>query len=76
MGLILGLAIYNAVILDVHFPLVVYRKLLGQTLTLEHLKDIRPVRAPRCFLLRLTVSLPPFVVYVESRVGSGQASRL
>lgn len=30
VGVILGLAIYNGVILDVHFPLVVYKKLLGQ----------------------------------------------
>uniref|UniRef100_T1IQC0 Ubiquitin-protein ligase E3A n=1 Tax=Strigamia maritima TaxID=126957 RepID=T1IQC0_STRMM len=30
IGIVLGLAIYNNVILDVHFPLVVYRKLLGK----------------------------------------------
>ena len=30
VGLVLGLAIYNGVILDVHFPLVVYKKLVGQ----------------------------------------------
>lgn len=29
VGIILGLAIYNGVILDVQFPLVVYKKLLG-----------------------------------------------
>ena len=29
-GMVLGLAIYNSVILDAHFPLVVYKKLLGK----------------------------------------------
>lgn len=29
VGSVLGLAIYNGVILDVHFPPVVYKKLLG-----------------------------------------------
>ncbi|XP_076343706.1 ubiquitin-protein ligase E3A-like isoform X2 [Tachypleus tridentatus] len=30
IGIILGLAIYNNVILDIHFPMVLYRKLLGR----------------------------------------------
>ena len=30
VGMILGLAIYNGVILDVHFPLVVFKKLLNK----------------------------------------------
>ena len=38
-GLVLGLAIYNNVILDVHFPMVVYRKLFGKKGTFEDLKD-------------------------------------
>ncbi|GAQ89192.1 Putative ubiquitin-protein ligase [Klebsormidium nitens] len=42
VGIILGLAIYNSVILDVHLPLVVYKKLLGGKPTLEDLKDARP----------------------------------
>lgn len=29
-GMVLGLAIYNSVILDAHFPLVAYKKLLGK----------------------------------------------
>ena len=29
VGVILGLAIYNGVILDVHFPLIVYKKLIS-----------------------------------------------
>ncbi len=35
IGFILGLALYNLVILDVHLPKVIYRKLLGQKPTLE-----------------------------------------
>lgn len=30
IGIVLGLAIYNNCILDVHFPMVVYRKLMGK----------------------------------------------
>ena len=39
IGLVLGLAIYNNVILDVQFPMVVYRKLFGRKGTFEDLKD-------------------------------------
>jgi len=42
VGVLLGLAIYNAVILDVHFPLAVYRKLLGFKPTLRDLKETMP----------------------------------
>jgi hypothetical protein len=44
IGMILGLAIYNNVILDVRFPFVVYKKLMGITPTLEDLKSVNPVR--------------------------------
>lgn len=43
IGLVLGLAIYNNVILDVHFPMVVYRKLFGKKGTFEDLKDSHDV---------------------------------
>jgi len=43
IGLVLGLAIYNNVILDVHFPMVVYRKLFGKKGTFEDLKDSHTV---------------------------------
>lgn len=43
IGLVLGLAIYNNVILDVHFPMVVYRKLFGKRGTFEDLKDSHSV---------------------------------
>jgi hypothetical protein len=45
VGTIIGLAIYNGVILDVRFPLVLYKKLIGHKLTLEDLNDIRPTVA-------------------------------
>ena len=38
----LGLAIYNTVILDVHFPMVVYRKLLGRKGTFNDLQELDP----------------------------------
>ena len=43
IGIVLGLAIYNNVILDVHFPMVVYRKLMGKLGTFEDLVTSHPV---------------------------------
>ena len=43
IGIILGLAIYNSCILDIHFPMLVYRKLLGKIATFEDLTDLDPV---------------------------------
>ncbi|XP_078254962.1 ubiquitin-protein ligase E3A-like isoform X2 [Rhinoraja longicauda] len=43
IGIVLGLAIYNHCILDVHFPMVIYRKLMGKKGTLEDLADSHPV---------------------------------
>ncbi|KAA8589731.1 hypothetical protein FQN60_013096 [Etheostoma spectabile] len=42
VGLVLGLAIYNNCILDVHFPMVVYRKLMGKKGTYLDLSDSHP----------------------------------
>ena len=49
VGMLLGLAIYNSVLLDIHFPQTVYRKILETTerdefshQNLEDLKDIEP----------------------------------
>eukprot|EP01121_Diplochlamys_sp_Union-15-3_P020364 TRINITY_DN7930_c0_g1_i1.p1 TRINITY_DN7930_c0_g1~~TRINITY_DN7930_c0_g1_i1.p1 ORF type:complete len:552 (-),score=66.99 TRINITY_DN7930_c0_g1_i1:28-1683(-) len=42
IGIVIGLAIYNSVILDLHFPLLIYKKLLGETPTLEDLVQINP----------------------------------
>ncbi|XP_030227892.1 ubiquitin-protein ligase E3A isoform X1 [Gadus morhua] len=43
IGIVLGLAIYNNCILDVHFPMVVYRKLMGKKGTFQDLADSHPV---------------------------------
>lgn len=48
IGLLLGLAIYNDVILDVHFPHVVYKFLMGIKPSFEDLKDIDEVRWLSC----------------------------
>jgi ubiquitin-protein ligase E3 A len=38
-GILVGLAVYNSTLLDVHFPPAVYRKLLAQPLGLEDMVD-------------------------------------
>jgi hypothetical protein len=43
IGVVLGLAIYNSTIVDVHFPPVVYRKLMGKKGNFEDLKEVDPV---------------------------------
>lgn len=42
IGMFMGLAIYNSIILDVHLPKVVYKKLLGLPVGLEDMKDFSP----------------------------------
>jgi len=42
LGMVLGLAIYNGVILDLHFPLFVYKKLCGVESELSDLAEINP----------------------------------
>ncbi|XP_061420057.1 ubiquitin-protein ligase E3A isoform X1 [Lethenteron reissneri] len=42
IGIVLGLAIYNNCILDIHFPMVVYRKLMGKRGTFHDLADSHP----------------------------------
>ena len=42
IGIIFGLAIYNNIILDVKFPITVYRKLLDLKPTLEDMKECDP----------------------------------
>lgn len=43
IGILLGLAIYNNIILDIHFPLVVYQKLIGCRTVLMDLHSTHPV---------------------------------
>ncbi|KTW26061.1 uncharacterized protein T551_03633 [Pneumocystis jirovecii RU7] len=42
VGVVLGLAIYNSTILDIHFPLACYKKLLDIPCGLDDLKVFRP----------------------------------
>ena len=42
VGILIGLAIYNSVILDVRFPKVLYKMLLGSKPTLQDLKELDP----------------------------------
>lgn len=42
IGIICGLAIYNSTVVDLHFPLVLYKKLLDVAPTLEDLKELSP----------------------------------
>ena len=44
IGIVLGLAIYNNIILAVNFPMVVYRKLMGMKGSFADLEDWNPVR--------------------------------
>ena len=39
VGVLVGLAMYNAVLVDAHFPMALYRKLLGYPLGLEDMVD-------------------------------------
>lgn len=43
IGLILGLAIYNSIILDVRFPPSIYKKLLGEPVGLADMAVSHPV---------------------------------
>ncbi len=47
IGIVLGLAIYNNIILDIQFPMVVYRKLMGRRGQLEDLQESQPVSMDR-----------------------------
>lgn len=42
IGIVLGLAIYNNIILDIRFPMVVYRKLMGKRGTFHDIQDWNP----------------------------------
>ena len=43
IGILFGIAIYNSVLLDVQFPPVFFRKLMGKIGTIEDLKYSHPV---------------------------------
>jgi hypothetical protein len=43
IGRLIGLAIYNAVMLDIHLPMALYKKLLGHPMKLVDLRSVDPV---------------------------------
>lgn len=43
VGIVLGLAIYNNIILNINFPMVVYSKLMGKRGCFDDLEDWNPV---------------------------------
>ncbi|XP_011882075.1 PREDICTED: probable E3 ubiquitin-protein ligase HERC4 isoform X2 [Vollenhovia emeryi] len=45
IGILCGLAIYNFVIINLPFPLVLYKKLLGESVGLSDIKDLSPTIA-------------------------------
>ncbi|CAO3590665.1 unnamed protein product [Absidia cylindrospora] len=42
LGLLIGLAVYNSVILDLHFPLALYKKLMNVPVDISDLKQLDP----------------------------------
>ena len=42
IGMILGMAIYNSIILDVHLPMATYKKILGLQTNVEDLEEFNP----------------------------------
>lgn len=45
IGIICGLAIYNSTVVDLHFPLALYKKLLDVLPTLDDFKELSPTEA-------------------------------
>ncbi|XP_038127022.1 probable E3 ubiquitin-protein ligase HERC3 isoform X2 [Cyprinodon tularosa] len=45
IGIVCGLAIYNATVVDLHFPLALYKKLLNVSPSLEDFKELSPTEA-------------------------------
>uniref|UniRef100_A0AAY5EMD4 HECT domain-containing protein n=1 Tax=Electrophorus electricus TaxID=8005 RepID=A0AAY5EMD4_ELEEL len=49
IGILCGLAIYNSTVVDLHFPLVLYKKLLDVCPSLEDLKELSPTEGRYAF---------------------------
>jgi hypothetical protein len=45
LGVLIGLAIYNGVALDLHFPLALYKKLMDSPVVFSDLASLNPVRS-------------------------------
>jgi E3 ubiquitin-protein ligase HECTD2 len=44
VGILMGLAVYNAIILDIRFPLVCYKKLLTPAFLPEHMENLSQIQ--------------------------------
>ena len=58
LGVVLGLAIYNTVLLDFPLPIALYRKICGQKVTLMDLEYFQPT-VGRCVRSTLTCAVAP-----------------
>ncbi|VVC31316.1 Hypothetical protein CINCED_3A018116 [Cinara cedri] len=59
IGLMCGLAIYNFIIIDLPFPLALYKKLLNELVTFQDLKDLNPTFV-KSFEVLLAYNEPDF----------------
>lgn len=69
IGLIVGLAIYNNVILNINFPMVVYRKLLGKRCTFNDLQDWNQVSTRKVLAYILELKCIFFLIHRSYTVG-------
>jgi len=83
IGIVLGLAMYNSVILDLHLPSVIYRKLGGKKGTFEDLREFKPsVWSGLNQLLEYTgddmeeVFMQPFLISYKDLFGSSITENL
>lgn len=67
IGIVLGLAIYNNIILAVNFPMVVYRKLMGKKGSYEDLADWNPVSyfISDCAKLKRVIVLATWCSFIQ-----------
>lgn len=59
IGVICGLAIYNLTIVELNFPLALYKKLLKRKPTLDDLKELMPDVGRSGHFFRLALTLVP-----------------
>ena len=61
IGLLLGLAIYNNIILDIRFPVVVYRKLIGCETVLDDLFSSHGVSSKASAIIVRVIKTFPWI---------------
>lgn len=66
VGVIVGMAIYNSMILDIKFPLLVYNKLMDQKVTIEDFAQIEPTSAAQLRKLLKTTGVDTLGLYFET----------